>query len=618
MVALASLPNPFATFISYKAYKSPRKTLIQCLINVPSSSLRRAKRKNYLRPKILKTLTKPYNIPLGDPTVDPIKPIEPNVEVPLEPVTKNMDSSFVEESKSTLGSDDTGLSELEVAREPETRKLVHFGGLSGRTVVRIVGSFVGLFILQSVVAAWVTGSGNSDEKNGNLVIEDQKRNLRLRRGEVQVGFNRNGFQVDQAGVNVDELEMEAKISEIRKMAWEVREAEKKKKSDNGEADLDDDAVDEEEEEEDDSEDTESANLWGNTGIVKEVDGRLSKLRKRYSAPRGNVNFMNKSGDPGKDGSLAAEEDNMLLYKMKHKFRSHLTTPKDKPRGFQSIDDTKEKHSNVDEEKPVEQIGNTNDVNLDNVSLEKHDDGIDKVEKIPVSQSSTPLKGFRKRSGSSTKKKLDNGSTTSGSNGTAKNLTFGMNGDAKSERGLVQESSNGNILDKGHEVKKSSTVPTSDKVKMNNQVASTSETLAEPRRKGQPHSNKQGSRLLQGTYKDEKDNTNPWWLKLPYVFVSYFDAKGIGNEAERGFYNLMKESDADNLSNSSYTVAFEDRTDAQNFSYLLESAFEDVPDAAIDIAPLSRKDFKEVAESLENKVFCRKEGRVEALCWSATC
>lgn len=65
-------------------------------------------------------------------------------------------------------------------------------------------------------------------------------------------------------------------------------------------------------------------------------------------------------------------------------------------------------------------------------------------------------------------------------------------------------------------------------------------------------------------------------------------KGIGNEAERGFYNITMDSVADSASNYSYTVAFEDRNDAQNFSYLLESAFEDLPDAAVDIAPLSKR------------------------------
>ena len=65
-------------------------------------------------------------------------------------------------------------------------------------------------------------------------------------------------------------------------------------------------------------------------------------------------------------------------------------------------------------------------------------------------------------------------------------------------------------------------------------------------------------------------------------------KGIGDEAERGFYNLRINTNAENQSYAIYTVAFEDLTDAKNFSYLLEFAFDDQPDAAVEVAPLSTK------------------------------
>lgn len=65
-------------------------------------------------------------------------------------------------------------------------------------------------------------------------------------------------------------------------------------------------------------------------------------------------------------------------------------------------------------------------------------------------------------------------------------------------------------------------------------------------------------------------------------------KGIGSEAQRGFYNIGLYTDVEKQSYSSYTVAFEDQNDAKNFSYLLELAFEDLPDAAVDVAPLSNK------------------------------
>lgn len=409
MVALASLPYPFATFISYKAHKPPRNTTIPSSIRVPSSSLRRAKRKNYLRPKILKTLTKPYIVPLDDldPVAAPVEPIEPNVEVPLEFTVEKSGSSFVEESEMTLGVNESA------------RELVGFDGFSGRTIVRIVGSFVGLFILQTVVAVWFFGSGNSDEKNGSLLNEDRKKALSLGMQEEEA-FLKNWGVAD-----MEMSEMEAKITEIRKMAWEVREAEKRKKVENGEADL-------------------------------------------------------------------------------------------------------------------------------------------------------------------------------GSKGTAKKLSKKMMEGAKLERGLVQDSSNVNIMDEGVGDKKSSTSATQDKRKMNDHVAS--------QKTGQPNSNKPGSKLPLST-DNEQEFVDPWWLKLPYVLVILMQ-NGIGDEAQRGFYNIRIYTDAENQSYSSYTVAFEDRNDARNFSYILESAFEDLPDAAVDIAPLSTKEFKEVGETLDNKVIVLRKGELK--------
>uniref|UniRef100_A0A803MEZ6 Uncharacterized protein n=1 Tax=Chenopodium quinoa TaxID=63459 RepID=A0A803MEZ6_CHEQI len=605
MVALASLPYPFATFVSYKAHKSPRQTIIRCSIRVPSSSLRRAKRKNYLRPKILKTLTKPYNIPLDDHIEAPIQPIEPNVEVPLDSTKEQSGSSFVEESEN-----ESGLSQLEVVRDSEAPNLVGFGGISGSTIVKIVGSFVGLFVLQTVVAVWVMGSNKSDENNGNLVVGDRKKELRLGMREGEVGINGNTFLKDWAGLDVDESEMEAKISEIRKMAWEVREAEKRK---------------------------------------KEVDVRLSKLKKKYPAPSLNVNFLNKSEGSGKEEKNKAlngkEEDSMLLFKMKHKFRSHLTKPEEKPKGFQNIDDVREKHSSGNDEKPVEGTGSGNDnsqiIDVTEETIpENCNNGMDKEGKIPVPQSSAQLKGPGKGFGSNgARNKLDkgiNGSTSSGSNNTAKKASKGsnegakpgngssalgsnrtakklskeINEGAKPVKGLVQDSSDGNSLDKGSGGKVSSTVATEGKKKMTDPAASTtSESPTMPRRKGPSNSNKLESKLPRSIDKDDLENVNPWWSKLPYVLVILMQ-NGIGDEAQRGFYNIRIYTDAENQSYLSYTVAFEDRNDANNFSYLLESAFEDLPDAAVDIAPISTKEFKEMAETLDNKVFVLRKGELK--------
>lgn len=63
-------------------------------------------------------------------------------------------------------------------------------------------------------------------------------------------------------------------------------------------------------------------------------------------------------------------------------------------------------------------------------------------------------------------------------------------------------------------------------------------------------------------------------------------RGSDLEEPGGFFTLKtapEDSDA-----SSFTVAFEDRVDANNFCLLLESFFEELGDFSADIVPLLRK------------------------------
>lgn len=65
-------------------------------------------------------------------------------------------------------------------------------------------------------------------------------------------------------------------------------------------------------------------------------------------------------------------------------------------------------------------------------------------------------------------------------------------------------------------------------------------------------------------------------------------RGSDHEGQGGLYTLKNCSQAQGQSKSSYTVAFEDRVDANNFCLLLESFFEDMGDFRADIAPLPIK------------------------------
>lgn len=54
----------------------------------------------------------------------------------------------------------------------------------------------------------------------------------------------------------------------------------------------------------------------------------------------------------------------------------------------------------------------------------------------------------------------------------------------------------------------------------------------------------------------------------------------------GLYSLKITSEEQDQSVDSYTVAFEDHVDANNFCFLLESFFEDLDDFSVVAAPMS--------------------------------
>lgn len=65
-------------------------------------------------------------------------------------------------------------------------------------------------------------------------------------------------------------------------------------------------------------------------------------------------------------------------------------------------------------------------------------------------------------------------------------------------------------------------------------------------------------------------------------------RGSNYEGPQGLFTLKVASDKDDKNVSSYVIGFEDRVDANNFCYLLESFFEDLGDFSTDIVPLLKK------------------------------
>lgn len=60
------------------------------------------------------------------------------------------------------------------------------------------------------------------------------------------------------------------------------------------------------------------------------------------------------------------------------------------------------------------------------------------------------------------------------------------------------------------------------------------------------------------------------------------------DGSEGFYNIMLTSNEQDQSDDSFTVAFEDRADANNFCFLLQSFFEDLESFSADAVPVSIK------------------------------
>ncbi|KAJ4834068.1 hypothetical protein Tsubulata_016266 [Turnera subulata] len=100
-------------------------------------------------------------------------------------------------------------------------------------------------------------------------------------------------------------------------------------------------------------------------------------------------------------------------------------------------------------------------------------------------------------------------------------------------------------------------------------------------------------------------TDLWWLKLRYVLAILMR----GDAEDGGFYSL-RISEAGCLEDASYTVAFEDRGDANSFCCLLDSFLEDVYGFSANIVPLSVKDLHDEVKSHSKKVLVVKKRQLK--------
>lgn len=269
-----------------------------------SSQRKLAKRKNYLREKILKTLTKPYpNFPLPvpietPPAIDPLVPFESPLEQILAYPSVEVAGEEPKESK---------IQEVRVAEVSEPRIVVNNGKSSA---LKLLSWLVAAVIVPTIYVR-VFGSADFDSKNGNFARENEKDEI-LEIGAVGNSKSKlklflNGNENGWIGV-VDEAEMERKIEEVKMMAREARAMEKIEAAKSSVSDSGDD--------EDDN---------------SSVSNTIGKL------PASLVGYLRRNGErkdrPRTGGFDEKEMNDALLFKKKHKFRNFSGKPSDKPNGF---------------------------------------------------------------------------------------------------------------------------------------------------------------------------------------------------------------------------------------------------------------------------------------------
>ncbi|XP_050240037.1 uncharacterized protein LOC126689055 [Quercus robur] len=456
-------------------------------------------RKNYLRPKILKTLTKPPS--------NPVIPI-------VSPETENLDfeSPTDETSTENLAADIGETVEVEEFRSSETPATAAdgiVGKLSARSVLKYGAYLVGLFVFQTICSVWILGKANSDSvKDGNLDSSDKNRKKNSSSNKEKVLFG-------------SDSELEMKIEEIRAMAREARRSEKNAGKEGGE---------------DDEFGEESLISKRRIGIEKEIGAKLSNLQKRL-----NSNLANKVEDKVKRGNSDSKDANgTLMFKKKLKFKSPPMKVKNGSKGFGG---TKDRIRNVDNGKK---------------SGSKSVEGDRR--KLRGQESLSDLGNAQQRNGRVVQKTDSERSSVEVVN---------------SEQSVKFETQHSHKFTNGNEG-----------------TASTSDNHAVFSINGNSKHREVGDEPLANKFIEKQPNTESdfWWLRLPHV-LAILMRRGSDHEGQGGLYTLKISPEAQEQRDC-YTVAFEDRVDASNFCFLLESFFEDLGDFSSDVVPLPVKELHE--------------------------
>lgn len=563
---MAALHHGAAAAIHHRRLAPENTSLVKPVFFVSSFSTsfpaKHARRRNHLRQKILKTLKNPIF-----PKLPPASPIIP-IESPSQEIKEfgiNQEIQEYENSKLAEGEETQELKEVEV-EVPAGFGIDGRIGVAGENSILKYGLwFAGAFVFQTVCAVLFFGL---DEINNKRETENGSGELRVKDDVLDVnGDGKMGLRNSVIGDgfdNEDKLEMESKIEEIRLMAREVREKEKLQSKRNGE----------------DGEGTDGGK-YSKSEIEEEVDGTMVRVRKKLEKTRFTKPVVGHSSGETKRGDEVDKGD--LLYKKKYKFKdfsfigsvdSRVNGDMEEGNGvFRSGNGDDNAAGLGDEEKQTE-LSDGDPKGVDAVYVVEADNGKGMLETTEATGNTrskvTKERGTSKqgkRKGLAKPKVVDGNASEKNNGGSALEPV-------KSRKQIVEAVKLGKSSD--HD-----TAAVSNKLSKGN-----------------------GTFRGKGFGNTKTAIKSKWWSNLPYVLVVFMQ-RGTGGE---GLYTLKSSSSTEDR--ISYTVAFEDRADANNFCYLLESFFEDLGDFQADVVPLTVKELKEAEESYSLRAIVVKKGQLQ--------
>nr|XP_010931644.2 LOW QUALITY PROTEIN: uncharacterized protein LOC105052511 [Elaeis guineensis] len=514
------------------------------------SPRRRTKRPNRLRPKLPKTLIPPSQSP-PQPPPRPLPPPPPDEPAAAHPVVVVVEG----EVEAIEG----------VVRAAEG---VHPFPPAGHRwfpgpVLDLAFRFAALLAVQTVVAVWFLGGESVEDSRGR---EEQGRKAR---------------KVENVADETVE-EFERMMLEIRAMAKEARENERK-------------------------------DLAEGNRVKEEVGRGLDRVRKSFAQVILDENSSSSSSSSkGRDGKRSGGKSNE---KRKPGLLSSIAKTTDVPKGFSG---SKGKDESVNGGTGgIQQIAHQNPVKEPSALEEQ---GKKRARCSAMTNKFAEVEGDTVSSTQGTERlEKDHGSSSSRTRNTTSNPDY-IEGDLSLE---VSSSTNAAYRSRSHTQadisKEASLMENKSMLEMQNNESSTKangkSSIVNRNIKKKAGLDSQTKQVEhKSVLKKDKDRQidegyNPWWLKLPYVLAIFLHRGSDGN-GPKGLYTLRMNSSSDDGDSTSYTVAFQDRGDATNFCYLVESFFEELGDVSADIVPLTIQELDEAARAGELKLIVVRKGQLD--------